>query len=274
MSTKLLRALVDLRNQQVQRARIQFGNRISALDRGDDEGGGSGQRALAEKWFEHFQELEKELDKDITAVVTELPFYEQISAVRGIGPLFAAQVMALIDIEKPQTVSALWRYAGYGLGDYWADESGKIVAPKTGYQSQVNGNGEKQRVRVVADPEPDWTLVRVRDRNIKGWCSCYNKRLKVILYNVAGSFMKAGGPYKDEYDRARDWYEHKHPEWNGMRKHRAAKRKMIKLFLSHLWERWRKFEGLPTREVYVKEVLGHTSISSPEDYGWPEWEQP
>jgi len=37
--------------------------------------------------------------------------------VRGIGYMLAAKTVAMIDIERAETVSALWRYAGYGVVD-------------------------------------------------------------------------------------------------------------------------------------------------------------
>ncbi len=49
--------------------------------------------------------------------------------------------------------------------------------------------------------------------------------------------------------------------------HMQAMRKMIKLFLSHLWLVWREAEGLPITEPYAYSVLGHTK----HDYIGP-WE--
>lgn len=48
-----------------------------------------------------------------------------------------------------------------------------------------------------------------------------------------------------------------------MHVHRMAFRKMIKLFLSHLWEVWRTKEGLPVRPPYVFEHKGHTTLIDP-----------
>ena len=44
-----------------------------------------------------------------------------------------------------------------------------------------------------------------------------------------------------------------------------AKRKTVKLFLSHLWQRWRQLEDLPLRPPYVMEYMGHTGNISPEE---------
>lgn len=227
MSNSLLRALVDLRDRQIQKARIQFGNRLDALEREADDAADSKQAQIVERWLIRFTELEGELDRDIAREVRNYSFFEQMNALKGIGPLLAAKLIALIDIERADTVSALWRYAGYAV---------------------INGE---------------------RERPVKGETLHYNKRLKTTLYLVGTSFLRANSPYRRVYDSARQHYDETRPEWTPLHRHRAAQRKMVKQFLAHLWERWRKVEGLPTRALYVQEYLGHDHISRPEDFGWP-----
>lgn len=105
-----LRILVDLR-QTIQKSRIQFSNRLSAIDRGTDSGDG----ALYERYHERFEAIEKALDKDIAALGSKEPIIDLMTEVRGVGPLLAAKVVSQIDIARPQSVSALWRYAGFGV---------------------------------------------------------------------------------------------------------------------------------------------------------------
>jgi hypothetical protein len=45
--------------------------------------------------------------------------------------------------------------------------------------------------------------------------------------------------------------------------HRRAKRKAVKLFISHVWEISRRLAGLPIRRAYVIEKLGHSSVIEP-----------
>jgi len=42
-----------------------------------------------------------------------------------------------------------------------------------------------------------------------------------------------------------------------------ARRKAVKLFLSHLWVKWRGIEGLPVTDPYVIEKLGHKTKIDP-----------
>lgn len=221
-----VRALVDLRDRTLQKSRIAFGNRISALERGADTADPATQKILA-KWHERFEELEKEADKDIALLVGDIEIVKQLTALKGVGRLLAAKLVAMIDIERADTVSALWRYAGYGV---------------------VDG---------------------ARERPQKGEKLHYNIRLKTTLYLIATSFLRASSPYRAIYDSSKANYEANRPDWNKARIHAASMRRMIKVFLAHLWNRWRTLEGLSTRPLYVHEKLGHTSKERAEDYGWP-----
>lgn len=224
----VLRALADCRDRQIQKARIQFGNRLSALERGADDAAGSRQHEILTRWHERFQELEAELDGDIAELVREESIYEHLSAVKGIGPILAAKLISMIDIERATTVSALWRYAGYAVID-----------------------GE-------------------RERPTKGEKLHYNKRLKTAVYLVGRQFLMCDSPYRRIYYTAKDKYETTRPDWTPKHRDLAARRRMVKVFLNHLWDRWRRLEGLPTRALYVQEHLGHDHVSRPEEFGWPE----
>jgi len=259
-----LRTLVDLRDRTLQKSRIAFSNRVSASERGADVADDV-TKELFDKWHSRFDDLETEADKDIAKLVKDIPIVQYMTAVKGIGPLLAAKIVSMVDIERADTVSALWRYCGYGV---------------------INGEREKPT---------------------KGEKLHYNIRLKTTLYLVGGSFLKSGSPYEavyreawDKYKNERDWawcatctkvsngdgqifvahcsdpaahsdkaFRGPNKGWQTNHVHLAANRKMIKVFLSHLWEYWRALEGLPVRDLYVMEHGGHSHKLKAEDYGWP-----
>lgn len=107
-----------------------------------------------------------------------------------------------------------------------------------------------------------------RERPRKGEKLHYNARVKKVCYLIGSSFLKSNSPYRAVYDSGRAYYEANRPEWTKARQHMAAMRRMIKHFLSHLWQVWREVAGLPTRTPYVEERLGHEHITTPADYGW------
>lgn len=103
---------------------------------------------------------------------------------------------------------------------------------------------------------------------VKGEKISYNPRLKTSMFLFADVQIKCRGPYREDYDRAKTEYEARFPDRSPMHRHRMAMRIAEKLFLSHLWERWRTAEGLPVSDPYIHTVGGHTNIIRPHERGW------
>jgi hypothetical protein len=114
----------------------------------------------------------------------------------------------------------------------------------------------------------------VRERKEKGKKLHYNSRLKAACYLVATSFVRTPGSlYRRLYDKARDHYDKERPEWTKGHKHLASMRKMIKVFLAHLWIVWRTMEGLPTEPTYIIGRNGHSHTIDPNEFGWEEYDE-
>ena len=184
-----------------------------------------------------------------------VPVWEWITSIKGLGSgAQAAKVLALIDdIGKFDTISKLWRYSGYGLYEYYADEKGKIVSP-------TKGKRMDDIEPVAVDAKDDWDTVIARDRGIPGFKLPYNKTLKSTVYIVGDGFIKQQTLYYTDiyYDykrRQRKLYPEKITEngktmYNDGHLHYRAMRRMVKEFLKDLWVEWRKAEGLPVTERY------------------------
>lgn len=203
-----------------QRHRIQMGNRKAAVEQGRSQIDAT----VIERWAERFQALEDEVTKEIARGVRDHEMWPWLQKVKGIGPGLAGILVAHIDIERADSISALWRYAGQGVTD------GK------------------------------------RDRPTKGQKLVYNADLKRACYLVGTSFLRSGSPYRKEYDEAKEYYQANRPDWTAGHIDMAARRKMVKLFLSHLWTEWRTIRGLPVREPYAMQVLGHDGVKSANEY--------
>jgi hypothetical protein len=219
----LARALVDLRDRQIQKARIQFGNRLTAIENGADE---SPYRSYLKKWYSRFDEIEKELDKSIADLSEDFPIIARMTRVKGVGKTLAMKVAVMIDIQRADTISALWRYAGYAV---------------------VDGEREKPR---------------------KGEKLHYNARLKSTCYLIGSSFLKSNSPYRRIYDEAKVYYQANRPDWTKAHVHNASMRKMIKIWLAHLWMVWREMEGLPVTQPWIADESPHHRIMKPEEFGW------
>lgn len=181
--------------------------------------------------IEWVSQMECDAQKTMIALGEQAgPIWDWLVGIKGIGDHTAAKLIALIDYPGPTehepdnfaTISQLWRFSGWAV---------------------IDGQAE---------------------RNKKGEKSHFNGRLKSECYLVGQSFIKQQTPvYVDIYyaEKARLRREHPEPEpapdspwpekYTDSHLHRMARRKMVKIFLSHLWLKWREFEGLPVTEPYI-----------------------
>ncbi len=102
-----LRGLTDT-FYDIQKLRIAIGNRISSMQ----------EPSLSSIAYDLI-ELESGIEKELRAYLEpELIYHHYLSQIRGIGPILAANIIALIhDPRRFETVSALWHYCGYHVED-------------------------------------------------------------------------------------------------------------------------------------------------------------
>jgi hypothetical protein len=160
------------------------------------------------------------------------PVYQEwLCHVKGIGPSLAGQMLALLLPPIPSKGPSSW-YKAAGL------------APEL---------------------RPDGLMRLPRARAGEGKIT-YHPWLRRCLYNVATSFVRNGGYYREVYDRAKTRLLGLHEgdkDWPPIRVDRAARWSMIKMFLAHLWEAWCEAENIPARLPYIIEKYGHQHIPRP-----------
>jgi len=107
------------------------------------------------------------------------------------------------------------------------------------------------------------------ERLRKGEKLHFSVRLKGLCWQIADSMKKCESPYMVIYNDTVEYYTYHRLKWDMEHVHSAANRKMIKVWLSHLWLIWRKLDGLGVSKPYPDAILGHEHIYSPEEFGWP-----
>lgn len=259
--------------EEIMLMRQRHNLRISSIDRGKSNLDPNFERAMLEgsvtmevkgkqKTYTTFP-IDNILDNAAKIMVNcgaIVPVWPWITSIKGLGAgSQAAKVLALIDdISRYDTIAKLWRYAGYGLYNYY-EADGKVVAPVKGKVSQGSGD-ERRIVEVVTEQRPGWQVNTVRDRGVTGYVLPFNKTLKATLYVVADGFIKQQTPhYTDVYYAEKKRQRELHPDekkvgsrtdFSDMHLHRRAMRKMIKEFLKDLWVNWRQAEGLTVTEQW------------------------
>jgi hypothetical protein len=219
------------KREELSNMRVRDKNRISSIERGTS----GGDLEYANQMLGWSEGYFKNVDRHMINEAKAVSCWKWINGIRGCGSgSLPAQLLAEIDdIGKFRTISNLWSFAGYGL------EDGKCV------------------------------------RNKKGVKSKKNRDLQAICWNIADTFIKHQTPvYVDMYYGEKARQRKLHPDKVGndekgtydftdQHLHYRAIRKMMKLFLSHLWLKWREAEGLPVTDPYAIAIMKHTHFIAP-----------
>lgn len=119
-------------------------------------------------------------------------------------------------------------------------------------------------------------------RRVKNTIIDYNPKMKKLCRNMALSLIQYNEFYGDMYNGFLQIQLHRDDLLKNLKNNnfkeatlekikrgravKMARRKMIKIFLSHLWVKWREIDGLPVTKPYTFAVQGHSNyIEPPED---------
>lgn len=194
------------------------------------------------------EERLKIVDKDIRTHVKQYaevdPLTKVVLSVRGVGPITAAALAVYVDLNKAQSASALWAYAGYDKPSHERYAKGKAGGGNKTLRTVLYNTV----VSMMKDKESPYRLVYDREKQKLEVSEKHTKSR-----NTQGHLIECA--WKDTKPSHR---------------HGAALRKMAKHFLADYWFVGREMLGLSTRPLYVEEQLGHTGIIRPRERGW-EW---
>jgi len=222
--------------------------------------------------LQNAKNFEKDIEKLIVNQLKNHALYTQyLSKITGIGPLIAAGLISYIDdIEKFDHVSSLWQYSGYGMNRY-CENCKKPTFVEVKYET---GNTAKKLHPFEKCPECQHETKPVLQKRTIGYQSNWNDRLKVLAWKASNSFVKqpaAKSKYRKLYDKIKKQERRDHPNkivkggkttFNDGHIHNRTIRKVSKIFLAHLWQTWRRQQGLPATEPYAKQLLGHSVVEA------------
>ena len=267
----LLRTLVDI-YYDFQEQRIQTQLRIGAAER---------EHSLSEEdlsifgittIFENAQTFEKDIDRLIRKQLKNHALYNQyLEKITGIGPMLGAGLIAYVDdIEKFDHVSSLWQYCGYGMNRF-CENCKKPTWIKVEY---ATGTITKKLHPFEACPICQNKTISILQKRISGYQSNWNDRLKVLAWKAGTSFVKqkaTNSKYRKLYHKIKKAERRKHPQkivkksktlYNDGHIHNRSMRKVVKIFLAHFWQTWRRQQGLEATEPYAKQLLGHSVVEA------------
>lgn len=223
--------------QSLQRDRVGLERALATRGAPDED---------ADRILKALREIEESSVDYLTSRCERVNVYAWLREIKGVGPRLAGMLIGLIDIRRAEHVSSLWRYAGFG-----------VVCKEC-------------RVPFVGDPHvcPQCGgTIGVSEQRRKGVKLSYNMKLKKTCFLLARSFLLFKTPvYFERYESAKAYYNANRADWPDGRRDLAARRIAIKLFLEHLWKKWREAENLSVGMPYAHAKLGHTDYIPPPEF--------
>jgi hypothetical protein len=211
---------------------------------------------VADKLLTAVGGLEEDIDKIVSDLLNEHPAYPWFSQIKGVGKENIGKVIGLIDIEKADTISSLWKFAGYAV-----DPDGHAPRRVKGKKLEYNARLRTMCWRMAS------SLLRAKGSYYKYYLS-QKELLEIRKRNEGFSIVPAAKlPRKKIAKRGSDGavqVKDKREESSNVISeghiHNMALRKMIKLFLAHLWLVWREEAGLPLTKPYAIDKMKHKSF--------------
>jgi len=167
---------------------------------------------------------------------------DSLMGVRGVGPVTAAGLLVYIDLEKADSPSALWKYCGLHCASHQRYEKG------------VAGGGNK-------------TLRTI----LYKWALCMEKDVKNpyrVVYEQDKARREVSDKLVKSYNTQGKLVEVAWKDTKPSHRRGAAIRVAEKHFLADFWMVGRELLGLPTRTLYVEQILNHDGIIKPAERGW------
>lgn len=235
----------------IQKTRVATGNRLDSM------------YEIDKNIMKTLETLEDYISKEIKNEVHEHPIWNYwLKDVKGIGEIFSAQLISLIygQVHTPECQEKRDAY-------YSKKEKGEGKrAEKYECECPVVGIGRFPMVSSLWKYAGLHVVNGKAPKRKKGEKVTWNPRLRSVCYNIGKSFVMVGkgGPYRAHYDEMKAEEFEKHPEITKGHADARARRKAVKLFLSHLFAKWYELEGLEAPMPYVHAVGGHTNYIPPQ----------
>jgi hypothetical protein len=220
--------------------------------------------AILERRMKELHQAEKNALHDVEDHLKTMPFYEHVLSdkeqFKGIGPTMAGVILSEFDIEREDTPSKMWAFAGLRpMPALRCQECHEVVAegvihPKARKARKPGAEEQKIKCKYAGETKFPRYESGVAQRPVSGQKLNYNAWLRTKLVGVLGPILlKVGSPWRRQYDD----YKHRKTTagWGKSdgHRHQAAIRYMVKMLLQDIWRKWREAEGLPVREPYAVE---------------------
>jgi len=213
---------------RLQKQRIQTSNTIGELER---IGHTTDELSHFVSLLKSLRASEASLERRCGKILKGFPVHTAyLGLLNGVGVRTSASLIAaIVTPSRFRTVSSLISYAGLNPDPVTGKARVRKKGQKASWHQELRATGFR------------WSANILKSRKTGRWAELYYqfKEREVALND------KREEPLTKMVVDLR------------------TRRRLVKLFLSHLWEVWRRLEGLPVRKPYAIEYLGHSTIIEP-----------
>jgi len=220
-------------------------------------------------WFHNkLYETEKELYVKIDVWSKDHPFRKQfLGRVIGIGPILSSAIIAWLCTERIHKVKKVKKIDGR-LVIY--EEKGKrkeYIIPPYALETRREGNMLFVRLppvlKVAQRVSSLWKYAGFdpKQKRRKGKKADFNPEIRNLCWKITDQFNRRNCFGRKIIDKFKQIAKEKHPDWSKKHCFMHGRRIAAKMFLSAVWEVWRKMNNLPVSEPYSVEYLGHIKVT-------------
>lgn len=239
-----LKSLLDARRQAL-KAGNGAANRMLAYKRNTDKLDEATLHFVAQQAYDakkHLDEIDKRVAKQVKKIAENSELVAQALNIPSVGPVSVAYCLIYINLQKADTVSKLWSYAGLHKPSYERFQKG-----------ETSGGNKTLRTALYCFAE---SVMKNKNSPYRAVYDSEKQKKEVSeqltwTRNTQGKLIQCA------------WKDTKPSHRNG-----HALRQVMKFFLSDFHFVGRTLMGLPVRPVYAEEKLGHINISHPNNRGW------
>ena len=246
------------------------------------------------------KKAENSVKADIKTIIKDVPIWKAwLKKVKGIGPCLGGSLVAEIDISLSEYTSSLWKYSGQSVIHFCStchsivdQENSSYNCPKCGPIDSVYGEAPRRQRNQKIDWYPflKTTLFKISDSFIKQdpdkclyrriyderkkfeqqhhpeWNICYACKNEMKRINGFPKCPKCGGKQTGSPHPIRKSKNGKPLFiYTAAHLHNRAKRYCVKMFMQHLWIKWRQLEGLAVTDPWITGPGGHSNYIEPDE---------
>jgi len=209
------------------------------------------------------------LERDIQKAITAWPIWNLwLKSVPGIGPVIAGKLIFLFYYRMIPTCKKCNGDLVKKDKTLWCDACAKSVSGEGLVMYRI-GNKDFPNISAWRKYMGEHIIDGKKPKRQAGQTIDWSPAGRTLSFLIGESFNKAGGFYKEFYDKRKEFYQasEQHQKESKGHIHNMCKSQASKLFLSHFWDVAKRIDGVvDPAKPWIIAIGGHSKYIPP--YYW------